>query len=380
MSDLLDSVANAAMLYPGVAFGLAIFVGYLLLVRHLRYQRINALLKKYPDPTLPLRDRNVAKEVSSNFADIDFPFLNVVSLEFALFKTYAIPSISKILAATRQFKDSCSKRTEDTTLILQEMSEGYARKQFREIIERRVDEEEDKNDERREFIATERLNFIHGHYPIKQEDYLYTLALFVLEPHIWISRFEWRESTELERNATLAIWQHHGERMKIRNIPRTVQELEEWTEEYERSHMVYANTNVAIAEVTTDLLLSLAPSFTHAFGRQVVSALLSDRLRTAFAIPPPPAGLTTVIVGALKLRAFFVRHFMLPRRYPNVRTALRANEENKYVPLWNKYAPVYPDGYKVEDLGPAKFLGKCPMSLKGIVQDTTHVESRFKAV
>ncbi|KAI7831450.1 hypothetical protein BC939DRAFT_391887 [Gamsiella multidivaricata] len=338
------------MLYPGVAFGLAIFVGYLLLVRHLRYQRINALLKKYPDPTLPLRDRNVAKEVSSNFADIDFPFLNVVSLEFALFKTYAIPSISKILAATRQFKDSCSKRTEDTTLILQEMSEGYARKQFREIIERRVDEEEDKNDERREFIATERLNFIHGHYPIKQEDYLYTLALFVLEPHIWISRFEWRESTELERN------------------------------EYERSHMVYANTNVAIAEVTTDLLLSLAPSFTHAFGRQVVSALLSDRLRTAFAIPPPPAGLTTVIVGALKLRAFFVRHFMLPRRYPNVRTALRANEENKYVPLWNKYAPVYPDGYKVEDLGPAKFLGKCPMSLKGIVQDTTHVESRFKAV
>ena len=53
---------------------------------------------------------------------------------------------------------------------------------------------------------------------------------------------------------------------------------------------------------------------------------------------------------------------MLPRRMPLVRTALRANEENKYVPQFHKYKPVYPDGYRIEDLGPAKFVGKCPVS------------------
>jgi hypothetical protein len=53
---------------------------------------------------------------------------------------------------------------------------------------------------------------------------------------------------------------------------------------------------------------------------------------------------------------------MLPRRLPLVRTAARANQEGKYVPQYHKYEPVYADGYKVEDLGPQKFVGKCPFS------------------
>ena len=144
--------------------------------------------------------------------------------------------------------------------------------------------------------------------------------------------------------------------------------------------MVFAQTNVAIAEVTTDLLLSLAPKFMHGLGRKVVSTLLTDRLRTAFAIPPPPLGLQPLVLGVMHLRRLFIKYLMLPRRYPLVRTALRANEENKYVPQWNKYAPVYPQGYKVEDLGPDKFLNKCPMSLKGIVESPAYMEVKPKAI
>lgn len=40
------------------------------------------------------------------------------SLEVALFKTYSVPSISKILAATNQFSNDTAKRVEDTELIL----------------------------------------------------------------------------------------------------------------------------------------------------------------------------------------------------------------------------------------------------------------------
>lgn len=178
---------------------------YMLLVRHLRYKRIRALLAKYPDPTLPLRNLDVAREISSSVAVLEYPYLNTVALEFALFKTYAIPSISKILAATRQFTSSALKRADDTGLILAEMNQAYSRKQLREILEGTSDPAEDLNDEKRAQMATERLNWIHGHYPIKQEDYLYTLALFILEPGSWIDRFEWRPLSELERNVSVCV-------------------------------------------------------------------------------------------------------------------------------------------------------------------------------
>ncbi|KAF9176620.1 hypothetical protein BGZ51_000226, partial [Haplosporangium sp. Z 767] len=351
----MDTLRNALSVHPSVMYGTGL-LAYMALVRHFRYKRINALLKKYPDPTIPLRNIEVAREVGSVVSDFDFPFLNVVSLEFALFKTYAIPSISKILASTKQFATSCLKRAEDTSLILMEMNEGYSRDMRRTMIEGKVDEKERLNDERRAEIATERLNFIHGHYNIKQEDYLYTLALFILEPPSFIDRFEWRPLTELEENALLAVWTHHGRAMGIQNIPETLAELKTWTEEYESTHSAFAKTNVAIAQSTIDLLLSLAPSLTHAFGRKVISCLLTTRLRTAFGIAPPPRGLTTIVHALLRSRALFIRYFMFPRRLPLVRTALRANKENKYVPNFNKYEPVYPQGYRVEDLGPEKFL------------------------
>lgn len=184
---------------PSLKYGLFV-LAYMNLVRRLRYRRINSLLRKYPDPTLPLRDPNVAKEVSTATSGYDFPFVNVVSLEFALFKTYAIPSISKILAATQQFATQCPKRADDTGLILGEMTEPYKRQTFRRMTEGKEDLAEDLTDEKRARLALEKLNIIHGHYPIRQEDYLYTLALFILEPVSWINRLEWRQVTDLEKN------------------------------------------------------------------------------------------------------------------------------------------------------------------------------------
>ncbi|KAF9114621.1 hypothetical protein BGX27_010286 [Mortierella sp. AM989] len=365
LSTILDLVIKTAATYPtSTKLGLAV-VTYMAIVRHLRYRRINALLKKYPDPTLPLRDKILARKIASSVADYEFPYLNVVSLEFALFKTYAIPTISKILAGTKQFTNDCLKRTDDTVYVLLEITEWYSRMEYREKENGgKVDEEENLNDQRRVTTSFNKLNYMHGQYNIKEEDYLYTLALFVLEPASWINRFEWRELTELEKNAIFATWVYNGERMNIKNIPKTYQELTDWSEEYESKYMVYAKTNGIIADVTTDLLLSLAPSFMHPFGRQVVSTLLNDRLRTAFGIPPPPRGLTTVVIAGLRLRALFIRYFMLPRRYPLVRSALKADpkKDNKYVPRWTKYGVVYPDGYKVEDLGPKNFVGKCPFA------------------
>ena len=108
----------------------------------------------------------------------------------------------------------------------------------------------------------------------------------------------------------------------------------------------------------------MAPKFLHPFGHKVVACLLTDKLREAFAIAPAPKLLTLAVTTSLKLRGLFVRYFMLPRHYPLIRSALKADEKrgNRYFTRWNKYGDSYPEGYKVEDLGPKKFVGKCPFS------------------
>ncbi|KAF9898338.1 hypothetical protein BX616_004161 [Lobosporangium transversale] len=363
---------NSLKTHWGYKLGFTLIV-YVALVRYKRYQRINALLQKYPDPTIPLHNREAAQEVLCCFGHYDFPYLYAVSMEYALLMTYGIPSISRILAGTREFARQCLKRTDDTVLFLHEMAEPYPRKVYREMKNNgQLDEVEDRNDTIRESIATERVNFIHGHYPIKHDDFLYTIGLLVLEPARWIDQFEWRQITELEKNALLAVWIYHGERMNIQNIPRSYKKLEEWTNNYGAKHMVYAESNVGVAEATIDLFITLVPRFLNPIARQITVALLGDRLRGAYGIAPPPRGLKSFAVALLKLRALFIKYFMLPRRYPLIRTALRANADNKYVPRWNKYGSVYPHGYKIEDLGPRRFQGKCPVLMKGTMNSSDH--------
>ena len=54
----------------------------------------------------------------------EFPFLTLKALEFGLFKTYAIPSISKVLISTNEMVGSTARRYDDTDLIMREILEN----------------------------------------------------------------------------------------------------------------------------------------------------------------------------------------------------------------------------------------------------------------
>ncbi|KAF9558669.1 hypothetical protein EC968_006888 [Mortierella alpina] len=358
----MNTIFQILATQPILKYGGAALLAYMALVRFLRYKRINALLRKYPDPTIPLRNLDAAREISSVVSELDFPFMYNLSLEYAFFKTYSIPSISKLLVSTKEFKNNGLKRTDDTLLMTFEFLEVHGRNSRRAMMEGKVDERERMNDEQRADLAMERMNFIHGQYNIKQGDFLYTLSQIVLERPSFIDRFEWRPLQEIEKNAIYAHWLHHGRAMGIQNIPGSLEKLERWAMEYEMEHSVFAPTNRDLADSTFEVMLSLFPTFLHPLARQAACCLLSNRLRTAIGIPPPPLGLTSIVHGLLYARAAFIRYFMLPRHIPKTRTASRANKEGKYVPNYHKYRPVYPNGYRIEDLGPEKFIGSCPVS------------------
>ena len=56
----------------------------------------------------------------------EFPWLVRKALEFALFRSFAIPSISQILDRTGQFREYGQRRYDDTVLIIAALAEhGY---------------------------------------------------------------------------------------------------------------------------------------------------------------------------------------------------------------------------------------------------------------
>jgi hypothetical protein len=263
----------------------------------------------------PARD---CREIVFLLTCYEFPWDIERALEFALFRTYAVPSIPSLLDKTGEFARRPRKRYDDTELVLAEILEnGF--------------------DSQRGRAALARMNQMHGRFPIANEDFLYVLSTFVFEPIRWIGRFGWRALTEQEKLGIFHYYQELGARMRIRDVPDDILEFERYNRDYEARHFSYADTNQRIGGATRDLLLGFyLPRLLIPLGRPVVHALMDEPLLRAMGFPRPPGFLRRVVVGTLKLRAWVLRR--LPeRRHPHLLTKVKR--------------PTYPEGYRVEELG-----------------------------
>jgi hypothetical protein len=248
----------------------------------------------------------------------EFPWLVTRALEFALFRTYGVPSISKLLDQTGQFQNAGQRRYDDTALILAEITEyGY--------------------DSDRGRAALRRMNRLHGRFDISNDDYLYVLSTFVFEPSRWIDRFGWRQTTDNEKLAAFYFWREVGKRMGIKDIPTDREAFEQFNIQYERENFRYTDENHRVGEATVRIFLGWYPKFTHGLVREATYALMDDPLREAFGFPKASSWVKAMAEGALRLRGRILR-YAPPRHAPRHIT----EEENR----------TYPHGYTIEALGP----------------------------
>jgi hypothetical protein len=130
-----------------------------------------------------------AQDVLKDLVEMEFPKLFGFSIVFALFKTYGIPSVSSLLVSTGELSspETASKRTADTGVLLLEFCIN-------------------KPSSARSTEAIARMNYLHSRYikagKIRNDDMLYTLSVFALEPARWINRYEWRKMSHLEMCAS----------------------------------------------------------------------------------------------------------------------------------------------------------------------------------
>lgn len=260
------------------------------------------------------------EEIARLDACYEFPFDTTRALEFALFRTFASPGISAVLDSTQEFARRAQRRYDDTDLILSEM------------LEEGLDSERGRT-------ALRRMNRLHGAYQIPNEDFLYVLSTFVFEPIRWNARFGWRRLLEKERLASFHYWSEVGRRMAIRDIPKTMDDLERFNVEYERTRFRYSETNRRVGEATRDMFLAwFLPRLLRPLGRPFIYAVLDDRLLDAFGWRRPPGWLRAAVSTALRLRGRLA-HLLGARSRPRLRTRMRHR--------------TYRRGYQVEELGPA---------------------------
>ena len=113
-------------------------------------------------------------------AHIHFPWDINKALEFALLKTFAVPSISGLLDRTGEFSSRPLKRYDDTALLI------------REVLSNGLDSD-------RAMRAFTRINDMHGRFRIANDDFLYVLSTFALSPIDWLERFGRRAMTDEEK-------------------------------------------------------------------------------------------------------------------------------------------------------------------------------------
>ena len=256
----------------------------------------------------------------------EFPWDMNQALSFALFRTYAVPSIGRLLDATGEFARDTQKRYDDTALLLDQVSlhglhsEGGRR-------------------------AIRRVNQMHGAYDISNDDMRYVLSTFVVVPKRWMDDYGWRPFTSAEVDASTRYYRELGRLMGIKDIPETYDAFEQLLDDYEAAHFRFDPASRRVADATLALMITFYP---RAVSRPVDAfsrALMDEPLLRAFGYTVPPAAVVRASRAALRLRGRAER--LLPAR----RTPMHVEDL--------RWIRTYPDGYDVDRLG--TFPRGCPV-------------------
>lgn len=280
-----------------------------------------------------MHDRNAGLDPETQFVEIyrnlgtyDFAWDLNQSLSFALFRTYAVPTIGRLLDETGEFERATQKRYDDTSLLLEvPLLEGF--------------------DTPRGRAAIRRINQMHRMYDISNDDMRYVLSTFVVVPVRWLHAFGGRPLTPAERLASVRYYQSLGRHMGITDIPRTYSEFATVMDEYERAHFAYDAASARVADRTLALLVSFYPRLFAPVVEVFSRALMDPPLLRAFGYREPGRIARRLAAGALRLRARAVA--VLPKR----RTPLHVID----LPRIRSY----PNGFDIEQMG--TFAPGCPV-------------------
>lgn len=241
------------------------------------------------------------------------------SLEYALLKTFCVPSVSQLLRKTQEFIHRPQKRYDDTSFIVTKILQwGY--------------------DTPEGAAAIERMNRIHRRYGIANEDFLYVLSTFIYEPGRWNARFGWRPYCETEKLALYYFWRAVGDRMGIHSIPESYDAFEHYNREYEAQHLRYSKANQQIGDAVLQMMANWFPRWARSQVKTHAYAFLDDTMLDALGWPRPTRQQRHRVAWLMKTRQRLVRR-LRPRRQDGFAGYYQRLRSYPKEPEWQQVGP-----------------------------------------
>ena len=213
------------------------------------------------------------------------------ALGFALFRTYAVPGIGRLLDETGEFTERPQKRYDDTALLL----EPPTRLGF--------EDPEAK-------AAIRRINAMHRAYDIPNHEFRYVLSTFVVVPKRWLDDYGKRPLTAERGRGVGAVLpdprpahEHQGRPGDLRRLRGADGLLRGRALRVRRGRPPGRRLDAGADGRTSSR--RIARPVMGIFSR----ALMDPPLREAFRYDDPPAAVVAVSRGALKARGLLLRAF-----------------------------------------------------------------------
>ncbi len=281
--------------------------------------------------------RNDSLDPETDFVEIyrhvvmyEFPWDMNQALSFALFRTYAVPGIGRLLDETGGFTGDVQKRYDDTALLLEPPTRvGFEHPEAK--------------------AAIRRINAMHRAYDIPDHEFRYVLSTFVVVPKRWLDDYGKRPLTPTELEASVRYYRTLGRHMGIKEIPETYADFAELMDSYEAEHFGYDEGARRVADSTLALMQTFYAAPLRRPAGLFARALMDDPLREAFRYDAPARVVQRVSRAALRARRLALRAFPArrdPKRIEDI-----------------SWIRSYPDGYRIEELGtfPVPGVAGCPV-------------------
>src|SRR5476651_642821 len=194
---------------------------------------------------------------------VDFPSDIAKAIEFAMFRTFCLPSIAQCL--NRPGADAQDRYEQTGGIVSEIVANGCHGERGR--------------------AAIEQLRKIRSRASIPDRDWIYVLSTFVCEPIRWNARFGWRPLDGKEQLALFHLWRAVGHELHLENLPDSLAELERYNRDYERDH---ARPPRPAAGRPSESILHVAPGSLRVCGENALR--LRGRIATRLVrLPRMPA-------------------------------------------------------------------------------------------
>jgi len=135
-------------------------------------------------------------------------------------------------------------------------------------------------------IAT--INHAHRFVQADNDDYLYVLSTFFLEPFRWNSHFEKNPILPQDQQIVIDFWRNVGQRMSIKHTFTALEDWQAFQQRYETEHMGYSDQGHELAIRSIEKLAKqAAPLGLRYLAQQVIIATIEPRVQRCLKLARP---------------------------------------------------------------------------------------------